>query len=80
MKDPAVRAEVTEAMTALLNETNKDLADYEQMKMLVIAPEPWSIENGCLTPTMKIKRGKIEAQVAPKVDAWFEGKGKVLWA
>ena len=79
MKDPAVRAEVTEAMTALLNETNKDLADYEQMKMLVIAPEPWSIENGCLTPTMKIKRGKIEAQVAPKVDAWFEGKGKVLW-
>ena len=80
MKDPGVRAEVTEAMTALLNETNKDLADYEQMKMLVIAPEPWSIENGCLTPTMKIKRGKIEAQVAPKVDAWFEGKGKVLWA
>ena len=80
MKDPAVRAEVTEAMTALLNETNKDLADYEQMKMLVIAKEPWSIENGCLTPTMKIKRGKIEAQVAPQVDGWFEGKGKVLWA
>ena len=80
INDPAVRAEVTEAMTALLNETNKDLADYEQMKMLVIAKEPWSIENGCLTPTMKIKRGKIEAQVAPQVDAWFEGKGKVLWA
>ena len=48
--------------------------------MLVIAKEPWSIENGCLTPTMKIKRGKIEADVAPKVDAWFEGKDKVLWA
>ncbi len=80
MSDPAVRAEVTAAMTALLKDTNKGLADYEQMKMLVIAKEPWSIENGCLTPTMKIKRGKIEAQVAPQVDAWFEGKDKVLWA
>ena len=79
MKDAAVRAEVQEAMAVLLKETNKGLADYEQMKMLVIAKEPWSIENGCLTPTMKIKRSKIEAAVAPQVDAWFEGKGKVLW-
>ena len=80
LKDPAVREEVNAAMAVLLKETNKGLADYEQMKMLVIAKEPWSIENGCLTPTMKIKRGKIEADVAPKVDAWFEGKDKVLWA
>jgi long-chain acyl-CoA synthetase len=78
--DAAVRAEVSEAMNALLKETNKGLADYEQMKMVVIAKEPWSIDNGCLTPTMKIKRAKIEANVAPKVDAWFEGKDKVLWA
>jgi long-chain acyl-CoA synthetase len=80
MNDPAVREEVQTAMTELLKETNKGLADYEQMKMVVVAKEPWSIENGCLTPTMKIKRSKIEAEVAPKVDAWFEGKDKVLWA
>ena len=80
LSDPAVRQEVQTAMTELLKETNKGLADYEQMKMMVLAKEPWSIENGCLTPTMKIKRSKIEAQVAPKVDAWFEGKDKVLWA
>ena len=78
--DPAVKAEVALQMAALLKETNKGLADYEQMKMVVIAKEAWSIDNGCLTPTMKIKRAKIEANVAPKVDAWFEGKDKVLWA
>jgi long-subunit acyl-CoA synthetase (AMP-forming) len=64
----------------LLQETNKDLADYEQMKMVVIANEPWSIDNGCLTPTMKIKRSNIEAKVAPLVDTWFEGKDVVLWS
>ena len=78
--DAAVRAEVSEAMDTLLKETNKGLADYEKMQMIVIAREPWSIENGCLTPTMKIKRSKIEANVASTVDSWFEGKDKVLWA
>ena len=79
LSDPAFKAEVTEQMTALLKETNKGLADYEQMKMLVIAKEPWSIENGCLTPTMKIKRNKIEALVEPDVDKWYANKGAVLW-
>jgi long-chain acyl-CoA synthetase len=80
LADPAVREEVQAAMAELLKETNKGLADYEQMKMMVLAKEPWSIENGCLTPTMKIKRSRIEASVSAQVDAWFEGKGTVVWA
>ena len=47
--------------------------------MLVVAREPWTIENGCLTPTMKIKRSRIEAAVAPQVDAWYAAAGPVLW-
>jgi long-chain acyl-CoA synthetase len=80
LKDPAFKAEVTEQMTALLKETNKDLADYEKMQMVVIANEPWSIDNGCLTPTLKIKRAKIEAMVEPQVEKWFDGKDKVMWS
>ena len=80
LKDPAFKAEVTQQMTTLLNETNKDLADYEKMQMVVIANEPWSIDNGCLTPTLKIKRAKIEAMVEPQVDKWFHGKDKVMWS
>jgi long-subunit acyl-CoA synthetase (AMP-forming) len=78
--DPAVRAEVTEAMAQLLKDTNQGLVDYEKLQMIVIAKEPWSIENGCLTPTMKIKRAKIESVVAPAVDNWFGKPDKVLWS
>ncbi len=78
-KDPAVKAEVTASLTELLKETNKGLADYEKMQMIVVAGEPWSIDNGCLTPTLKIKRAKIEANVAPAVDKWFDSKDKVMW-
>jgi long-subunit acyl-CoA synthetase (AMP-forming) len=42
--------------------------------------EPWSIENGTLTPTMKIRRNRIEAAVAPQVDTWYEGAARVVWA
>jgi long-chain acyl-CoA synthetase len=78
--DPAVRAQVTAAMTELLHQVNASVADYEHLQMLVIAREPWSIDNGCLTPTMKIKRSRIEAEVAPRVDAWYAAQGAVLWA
>jgi long-chain acyl-CoA synthetase len=46
----------------------------------VIAREPWSIENGCLTPTMKIKRNRIEEAAAAQVEAWYASGKKVVWA
>jgi long-chain acyl-CoA synthetase len=58
----ARRAPAGEAeLKALLAQVNRELADYEQLRMIVVAREPWTIENGCLTPTMKIKRSRIEA-------------------
>jgi long-chain acyl-CoA synthetase len=61
-------------------DVNARLATYEQLQMLVIAREPWSIDNGCLTPTLKIKRNRIEATLAPEVDGWYQRPGPVLWA
>ncbi len=80
LSDPTVRAEIQAEMTALLKRVNDGVADYERLQMLVIAKEPWSIENGCLTPTMKIKRSRIEAELQTQVDNWYHEKAKVLWA
>jgi len=79
MSDPAVRAEFAEEMAAVLKRVNSKVADYEQLKMIVVAREPWSMDNGFLTPTMKIKRNRIEAAVDPEVDKWFATKGPVIW-
>ncbi len=75
-----VRTEVEIEMAALLKRVNAGVADYERLQMIVIAKEPWSIENGNLTPTMKIKRSRIEAEVQDKIDNWYKAKGPVLWA
>lgn len=77
--DPAVRAEVDQALAELLSSVNAQTADYERVRMLVVVRDAWTIENGCLTPTMKIKRASIEAQVASNVQAWYADPKPVQW-
>jgi long-chain acyl-CoA synthetase len=79
VKDAAVRAQLTAELAQLLKDVNAELPHYEQLQMLVVAPEPWSIENGMLTPTMKIKRSRIESAVEPNLATWYAGKVAVLW-
>jgi long-subunit acyl-CoA synthetase (AMP-forming) len=80
LNDQSYRNQVEKELTELLHDINRDLADYEQLRMFVIAPEPWSIESGLLTPTMKIRRNKIEASVEKQLDTFYASKGAVYWA
>ena len=50
LTDPATRTSVNFELAQLLKDLNAGLPGYEQLQMLVVANEPWSIENGCLTP------------------------------
>ncbi len=77
--DAAVRADLDAQLAKLLHDVNEQLASHERLQMLVVAPEPWSIENGFLTPTLKIKRSRIEAAVEPQVNAWYGAAGPVIW-
>ena len=79
LADPATKKRVEDELGPYLKTVNSALSGYEQLQMFVVVKDPWSIENGALTPTMKIKRARIEAAVETKVDGWFEQKGSVLW-
>jgi long-chain acyl-CoA synthetase len=72
-------AALTEEFTKLIGEVNATLDPHEHVKFLLIVKDTWSIENGFLTPTMKIKRNVIEDYYAPEVDAWYGAKKKVIW-
>ena len=79
LTDPALRKEVESEMAALLKDLNAKLPDYEQLHCIVVAHEPWSIDNGLLTPTMKLKRARIEQAIGPEIDGWYRKRG-VVWA
>jgi long-chain acyl-CoA synthetase len=80
LSDSAVKGEVEREMGQLLDRVNEQLADYEQLRMVVLLREAWSVENGLLTPTLKVKRGAIEREVAPVVASWYETGARVVWA
>jgi long-chain acyl-CoA synthetase len=42
-----------------IDKINKDFGDWERIKKFELTPEIWSIENGLLTPTLKLKRKTI---------------------
>jgi long-chain acyl-CoA synthetase len=77
--EPELRGEVERSLGILLAEVNAELPDYQQLAKLVVAREPWSIDNGCLTPTMKLKRARIEAGAAERVESWYAARGAVVW-
>jgi long-subunit acyl-CoA synthetase (AMP-forming) len=79
LSDPATKKRVDDELTPFLDTVNAQLSTYEQLQMFVVVKEPWTIENGMLTPTMKIKRSKIEGAINDEIDGWFEGKKAVLW-
>jgi long-chain acyl-CoA synthetase len=78
--EPALRAEVEKELAALLDTVNAAVASHEHLQFIVVASEPWTMANGCLTPTMKIRRSRIEASVADAVAGWYEAPGPVVWA
>jgi long-chain acyl-CoA synthetase len=78
--ESAVRSQVQAELGRLLEEVNRELAPHERLRMIVVANEPWSIENGFLTPTMKIRRNRIEAAVTHAVEAWYSTSSTVHWA
>ncbi len=80
LSDPAVRDEVQQALTQLLQKVNSVLSDYQQLRMLVVVQDPWSIENGYLTPTLKIRRNRIETAVHPRMEHWYASENVICWA
>lgn len=56
----------------VLSEVNGELAVHEQVGNIFVAPE-WTIENGLLTPTMKLKRKQIEETYRAEVERRLSG-------
>jgi long-chain acyl-CoA synthetase len=77
--DPAVRAETTRTLEALLKDVNCKVEEFEQLQFLIVAKEPWTIAGGKLTPSMKIKRPTIEAAYAPRLAEWYASGKAVIW-
>ena len=69
----ADQPELEVSLEALLDQVNTELSPYEKVSNIFVVPE-WTIESGYLTPTMKVKRKKIEQVYRDIVENNLSGK------
>jgi long-chain acyl-CoA synthetase len=62
-----------------LDQVNSRLDHHERLSKMVICKEEWSIPNGLLTPTLKIKRKSIESYYGNNYDEWLKEEKKVIF-
>jgi len=69
LSDPRVEQMVLQR----ISEQIKEFPGYAQIHRALLLSEPWTIENGLLTPTLKIKRAPVCAQYFNAIAALYEG-------
>jgi long-subunit acyl-CoA synthetase (AMP-forming) len=70
------REDVDNSLEATLHTVNRMLESHEKLSTLFVVDDPWTVENELLTPTMKIKRDKLEARYA---DLIRQEGGTIVW-
>ena len=69
---PKVRA----LIQADVDKINQELPSYETVKKIALVPEDWTVENGFLTPSMKVRRAVVEAKYADILDGLYGEAGR----
>jgi long-chain acyl-CoA synthetase len=64
----------TKAVGAAVGRVNQTLSPIERVRRFIIAAEPFTIANGQMTPTLKIKRHVIREVYGRALDALYDGK------
>ena len=71
----AVETSLTDTMKAV----NPTLDSHAKVRSAVILKDDWTIENGLMTPSLKVKRNEVEKKYASKYNEWSSKGAQVVW-
>jgi len=73
------REQLQTILSTIRQKVNQGLEYHEQLAKLVIVRDEWTIANGFFTPTLKIRRGAIDAHYGPQYATWLLTKDEAIW-
>ena len=66
-------------LEALVKNTNPQFKKYEHLSKMIVLKEDWTIENNCITPTLKIKRPIIEKKYLASFETWNNQTATIIF-
>jgi long-chain acyl-CoA synthetase len=78
--DNGARGALEQSLSEHLTHINASLDPHEQLDCLVVVTEPWTVDNGFITPTFKVKRNRIEEAYAPRYEGWVGSHRVIVWS
>lgn len=73
------KVELEKSLISTIHEVNKAIEKHEKIEKVVIMKEEWSVDNGLMTPTLKVKRNRVEAIHQHMYLTWFDAEGQVIY-
>jgi len=65
--------QVEEILISRITTQMKEFPGYAQVRRVSATLEPWTVENGLLTPTLKLKRAKVMEKFNAEIDGMYAG-------
>ncbi len=65
------RAALSQMLLDVVKQQTASFAPFEQPKQVIVSLEPFTIENGLLTPTLKIRSSLVLERFAAEIDALY---------
>jgi len=71
VKDLVKNSEIYKAIEQSIQSRQKDLSNFEKVRRFTLLENPFTIENGEMTPSMKIRRKAVEERYLDLIDAMY---------
>lgn len=73
------KSELKTSLENTLKEVNEKLPNYRKVSTMVVTKDAWSVENGLLTPTLKVKRNVMNQRYKDSFMKWHEEGESVIF-
>ena len=65
--------------TEELNKINTKLDAYKKISKIIVVKDSWTVDNGLVTPTLKVKRPMIDKRYMGNYLKWHEEQSSIIW-